>query len=95
MKPDIKNIGILMAEGKRDEVRAILQEVVNTPLSDIERGEALVTLAMLYVQVKNSIDADFLADLQKTLEALKMVNKKEQQVGDAIALEKVRKDLSA
>ncbi len=84
-----------MAEGKRDEVRAILQEVVNIPLSDIERGEALVTLAMLYVQVKNSIDADFLADLQKTLEALKMINKKEQEVGDVIALEKVRKDLSA
>ncbi len=84
-----------MAEGKRDEVRAILQEVVNIPLSDIERGEALVTLAMLYVQVKNSIDADFLADLQKTLEALKMINKKEQEVGDVVALEKVRKDLSA
>ena len=95
MKTDLKNIGVLMAEGKRDEVRAILQEVVNIPLSDIERGEALVTLAMLYVQVKNSIDADFLADLQKTLEALKMINKKEQEVGDVIALEKVRKDLSA
>ncbi len=95
MKTDLKNIGVLMAEGKRDEVRAILQEVVNIPLSDIERGEALVTLAMLYVQVKNSIDADFLADLQKTLEALKMINKKEQEVGDVVALEKVRKDLSA
>ncbi len=84
-----------MTEGKRDEVRAILQEVVNTPLSDIERGEALVTLAMLYVKVKNTTDADFLADLQKALGVLKMVNKQEQEVGDAIALEKVRKDLSA
>ena len=95
MTLDIKNIGVLMTEGKRDEVRAILQEVVNTPLSDIERGEALVTLAMLYVKVKNTTDADFLADLQKALGVLKMVNKQEQEVGDAIALEKVRKDLSA
>jgi hypothetical protein len=84
----------LVQQGKLDEARGVLAEALSGKLSDIERGQAIVTLVMLYLQVKNQIQKDFLVDIKKAIETLKAVDAVDRTVTDSIKLEKVRASLS-
>ncbi|MEY2664874.1 MAG: hypothetical protein RIT04_682 [Candidatus Parcubacteria bacterium] len=90
----ITTIGSLVQQGKLDEARGILAEALSGELSDIERGQAIVTLVTLYLQVKNQINKEFLADIKKAVETLKAVDAVDRTVSDGIRLEKVRASLS-
>ncbi|MDB5259767.1 MAG: hypothetical protein JWO73_975 [Candidatus Taylorbacteria bacterium] len=82
-----------MKEGKTEEARKLLAAAVSEPLSDEEKGRALVSLAMLYIEVKNKINADLLADMKKTIETLKVIGKVEFAVNDKVKLAEVRETL--
>ena len=90
-----KDIGKLIAEGKMEEAKIALQELVSVDLTDVERGRALVTLALLYIKIKNSINQEFLAEMKKTIAFIRSASASEIKVGDAIALAKVRSALQS
>lgn len=91
---DISSLGKLIQEGKLDESRALLVEAVNTPLSDVERGQAIVTLVLAYMQTKNTINQALLADIKETLRILKSVSSDENVLKDGVKLAKVREKLA-
>ena len=90
---NISTVGQLIKEGKLDEARAVMQEAISAPLTDIERGRALAMLAMAYLESRNTIDKDFLADMKKTIQSIQQVNKQIREVDDSIKLAKVRQSL--
>lgn len=89
-----KNLASLLSEGKLDQAKEILKGIVAAPLSDVDRGRAIVTLTMLYVEVKNKIDQEFLADLQQTIDTIRKIGVTERKIKDAAALAKVRSELN-
>lgn len=90
---NISSISQLLKEGKQDEARAILTEAISAPLSNVERGRALVTLAMVYMGARNTIDKEFLSDIKKTMETIRAVQATERSINDGMKLVKVRQSL--
>ena len=89
-----KNLLALLSEGKLDQAKEIIKGLVTAQLSDVDRGRAIVTLTMLYVQVKNKIDNEFVEDLQKIINQIRKIGATERKVRDANALAKVRAELN-
>ena len=90
----LSNLSTLIKENKLTEAKTILDGILAKPLSDKERGEALVKLAMIYVEVKNSIDREFLKSFKETMDAVKSINIVQQKIKDQRKLEEVRGNLS-
>lgn len=89
-----KNLATLLSEGKLEQAREMLKGLMSTPLSDVDRGRAIVTLTMLYVDVKNKIDKEFLADIQSTIDKIRKIGITERKARDAMALAKIRAELN-
>ena len=90
---NISSLGSLIQQGKLEEAKAVLASVVNAPLSDADRGQALVTLAMVYMEAKNKINQEFLDEIKKTIQEIKSLNKVESGINDQVDLAKVRANL--
>jgi hypothetical protein len=69
-----QNLEVLLKEGKLDEARAIIKQVISTPLTDAEVGEAYVALASAYLDATNAADAEYIKALEKAVEGLKAIN---------------------
>ncbi len=61
----------LFAEGKVDEARSLIKEIVDAPLSPEEEGEMLVSLAKAYLEATNAADAAYIEALEKLAEKQK------------------------
>ena len=83
----------LIKENKLDEAKGILTTILDRPLTDEEKGEAIVTLTMLYIEAKNSMDKEFLDVYEKTMKSIKDIDNAQSRLADAKKLEDVRESL--
>lgn len=63
----------LLKEGKLDEAKALIREIVTAPLSQEEEGAALIQIASAYLDAANAADAAYIEALEKAVEATKPV----------------------
>jgi len=90
---DIKNIESLLAEKKYDEVRAIINEAVNTKFSETEKGAALAGLASAYMDISNTVNIQYLEALKEAVSGMKKINTAEARSNDNIKLVEIRSKL--
>ena len=93
--PTIHDLSQLIADGKKDEIRSVLKQTMSEPLSDADRGQALVMLGMLYIQLKNKNDESLLADLAGAMETLRSLSQAEKGIKDAEDLASIRARLNS
>jgi len=91
---NINDLAKLISSGDTEGIRAALKQSVGAPLSDADRGQALVMLGMLYIQLKNQNDRSLLADLTEAMTTLKSITKSENELKDAQNLAGIRAKLA-
>jgi hypothetical protein len=93
MAIDISQLETLLGAGKLDEARAIIQAAVNEKMTDEEKGSALATIAEVYVDIQNTINAEHLEALKEAIAGLKIIDAAEDKAKDQEELAKVRGEL--
>jgi hypothetical protein len=91
---DKQKLDQLLSENKIEEIGEYLKSIIQSPLSQEERGEAILFLTTTYMNAMNSINQDYKDMLKDTLATLEEVNKAESASMDEIALQKVRSELN-
>lgn len=93
MKPDYTKLEHALAEGNREEARAIIDAILAEDLTEEQEGAALLSIAAIYMDTMNSIKSEYRDSLKKAIAELETLNKEEQQEGDTEKLSDVRKNL--
>jgi hypothetical protein len=93
-KIDSKNIEDLLAQKKYDEVRAIISASIHEKFTDKERGESLVAIASIYMDISNSINEAYRDALKEAIAGIGQINKAESHFKDNVKLEEVRSKLN-
>lgn len=94
MNIDEKKLEDLMRENKLDEAREYIRQSILAPLSDVERGEAIVLVTTAYMKLMNGINEEYRDSLQDILDELRSVDKMKEEVDQEIELKKVRIELA-
>lgn len=94
MDSDTKKLNDLLTEKKFDEAATLITEAVSSPLSEPEKGVALVEMASAYLGTVNNVMADYRDLLKDVVEGLKKLNIADQDVDDKLKLARVRESLS-
>lgn len=89
-KPELER---LLAEGKQEEAKQLLRDMLSAPLTDEERGAILVGFAAAYLALSNQVNEARRDALQEEVEALESIAKMEKEVGEKLELAKVRASL--
>ena len=83
----------LFAEKKNAEAQALIKELLSERMTSEERGESLVNLAALYLDITNSINGQYAEALTEAFAGLKDVDSQILKKTDADKLAKVREEL--
>ncbi len=83
----------LFAEKKNAEAQALIKELLSERMTSEERGESLVNLAALYLDITNSINSQYAEALTEAFAGLKDVDSQILKKTDADKLAKVREEL--
>ncbi len=93
MKIDIKQLELYLKDKNYDQVRKIITEAINEPLSDEDKGSVLTSFASAYLQIMNSINSAYRDSLKEAVESMRIINQTETDMVDKLKLEEVKKDL--
>jgi len=94
MNIDEQKLEDLMRENKLDEAREYIKQSILEPLSDVEKGEAIVLVTSAYMKLMNGINEEYRDSLQDILDELRSVDKMKEEVDQEIELKKVRIELA-
>ena len=86
-------ISQLIAEKKYDELRSYIATEVQKKYSSAERGQALLGLATLYIDITNAINSRHQSTLEDIAKRVNKINQTEMEVNDDIDLKIVRSKL--
>lgn len=93
MSIDIQKIEELLEAGKKDEARQLIISGVKEKLTDQEKGAALVDFASIYLEVSNSIQRKYKAQLEEVIAGLKKIKAAEAGLDDKVRIAELKKDL--
>ncbi len=93
MTIDIIKLENLLEENDLTGARSLIAEFITQPMSEEEKGEALVNLAFIYLNICNTANEDYKAVLADALTSLKKIDKEEGKANDEIRLEKLNQEL--
>lgn len=94
MNIDTQKIEQLLSENKMDEARDYIREIIKAPLSNIDKGEAIVMYTTMYMELMNNINEEYKTALEEILAGLKAVDVAESKLKEGIELKKVRAELN-
>lgn len=89
----IADLEKLLAEKNTSGAKTLLKELLAEKMTGEERGEVLVNIAALYLDITNSINKQYVEALKDAFIALKEVENQEVAQGDAEKLKKIREEL--
>jgi hypothetical protein len=87
---NVEQLEKLLAEGKQEEVKKLLQNYLSQDLSEADKGSTYLNLASIYMQVMNKFNKRYLDALNSAIEAVKSINKEGQEINDTAALSMAR-----
>lgn len=94
---DTKKLKDLITSGKKTEFQAELKSAVSKamaePLSEEDRGKALVDLAALYMEISNSVDQAYIDSLQDMIHLIKELDANAGKIGDQAKIHEIKKSL--
>jgi hypothetical protein len=94
MKEDkIKDLEKLLSENKISEAQEIIKSIIDEKLTSKDRGEALVNIASVYLDIMNSIDEQYAEALKIAVKDLKKLDENISKDTDAEKLREVRESL--
>ncbi len=83
----------LLAEGKQEEAKDLLEEFLAESVSPQEQGKVILAMVTAHVEAQNTINEEYLRILKNAAIEMSEINKRESKLGDAIDLAKTRKQL--
>lgn len=83
----------LLSEGKQEEAKQLLREMLSAPLSDEERGALLVGFAAAYLALQNSVSATQRDALEEEIAGLEEIDRLSRDIDEKLELAKVRSSL--
>ncbi len=89
----IADLEKLLSENKIAEASVMIEEMLSAKGTKEERGESLVNLAALYLDIMNSIDSQYEAVLKEAVAKVKEVNEQQLKKDDEEKLAEVRESL--
>ena len=89
----IKELEKLLSEKKTDEAKALIKGIVLEKMTPEEKGESLVNIASMYLDIMNKIDRQYEQALKDALTGLKDLDNRESKAKDEESLRKVRESL--
>lgn len=92
-KEKISQLEKLLGEKKIPEARTLLKELLEQKMTPEERGESLVNMATMYIDIMNSLDGQYEAALKEAVAGLRDLDKQEMKQRDDDKLKKVRESL--
>jgi hypothetical protein len=93
MQIDSQKLEQYLAEQKYDEVKQMINDIVNAELTEEERGEGLVSFLSVYMEIMNSINVSYRDALKEILADMQGLNLAQSKATDKIKLQKIREDL--
>ena len=93
MAIDIKKLEALLAEKKLAEAGVLIREAVNAPMTESEKGSALVNYASVYMEAMNRINAEYKAALEEAVKGMKKIDASAAKSADKAKLAEVRAGL--
>jgi aspartokinase len=90
---DTEQFKKLLAEGKQDEARELLEQFLAEAVTPQEQGRAILALVSAHMEAQNTIDEEHLRILKNAAIEMSEINKRESKLSDAINLAKTRKHL--
>jgi hypothetical protein len=90
---DTEQFKKLLAEGKQDEARELLERLLAEAISPEEQGRAIIAMVSAHMEAQNTINEEYLRILKNAADELTQINKRESKLSDAINLVKTRKHL--
>ncbi|MDD2646769.1 MAG: hypothetical protein PHV78_03035 [Patescibacteria group bacterium] len=92
---NVEQLEKLLAEGKQEEVKNLLQDYLSQDLSEADKGSTYLNLASIYMQVVNKFNKRYLDSLNNAIEAIKDINREGQVIDDKAALSIARAKIKA
>ncbi|MFA7244401.1 MAG: hypothetical protein WC080_03890 [Patescibacteria group bacterium] len=74
MANNIEEIEKLLKEGKKDEAKKLITDLVSQDMSDKERGSVYTDLALAYMEISNEINRKYLEELREISAGLKEID---------------------
>ena len=94
MQADPAKLVLLIEEGRLDEAKAFINELVRAPLSEKEKMALRVDLISKYVQAQNTLDSEYVKSLEEAVAALDEIGVQKGNINDKIELAEVREQLN-
>lgn len=85
----------LIAEKKFEEAGALIKEAIQQPMTEKERGDALMGSASMYLKLSNMVSQGYKDALKEAIQNVKALNATETKVKEKISLAEVREILNA
>jgi hypothetical protein len=93
METDIKKLEALLADKKFDEAKAVINSIISAKMTESEKGDALVGMSSVYLDIMNSINAKYESALNDAIAGMRAINKAESKMNDKIRLAEVKESL--
>jgi len=87
-----KQLQELLDAQKWDQAKELLDSYLNSPLSLEEKGAAYVAFVSTYLEMVNRIQEQYLNELDKLLESIKVIKRQELEVVDELERIGVQKE---
>lgn len=92
---DVKNLEQLLENGKWDEAKEALDDLLKADLTDQEKGALLVNFGLIYTEVMGRINQRYLEALEEAEAVLKELNTKEKETVEGIELARVENTIKS
>ena len=93
MTDDIAKLEAALKTGNKEEVEKLLNGLLLRELTSEERGAALFSIGMAYVELMNSADQEYLNRLTAVTEALQAVDARKKALDEVVKIAEVRNAL--
>lgn len=93
MSIDISQLEKLLSEKKYEEAGQLMKLAIGEKMTDLERGDAMVGIISMYIEISNQIDERYLEALEEAIISLKKINKAENEAKDIIKINELKKKI--
>lgn len=93
MDTEITKLEKLLAEKNLIEAKKVINGIVSEKMSDLDKGQALVGVASIYLDISNAINENYRATLEEAIAGMKAINSEESKINDKVRVEELKKDL--
>jgi hypothetical protein len=93
MDTEITKLEKLLAEKNFTEAKKVIGDIVSAKMSDLDKGQALVGVASIYLDISNAINENYRATLEEAIAGMKALNSEESKVNDKIRVAELKEDL--